>query len=55
MILAADNTIFARQAMIRLGDFNDIDTLVTDKTPDERFINQIESAEAQILVAEEEA
>ncbi len=54
VILAADNTKFTRQAMIRLGDFNDIDTLVTDKVPEKHFLNLIKNAEAEILVAEEE-
>lgn len=55
VILAADYTKFSRQAMIRLGDFNDINTLVTDKQPDEQFSTLLSEAEVNTLVAADEA
>ncbi len=54
VILAADHTKFSRQAMIRLGDFNDINTLVTDKKPSEQFTTLLAEAQVQTLVSTNE-
>lgn len=53
VILAADHTKFSRQAMIRLGDFRDVNTLVTDKPPSEQFSALLHEAEVTTLVANE--
>lgn len=54
VILAADHTKFSRQAMIRLGDFSDINTLVTDQEPSEQFTALLEEAEVNTLIANPE-
>lgn len=55
VVLAADYTKFGRRAVIRLGDLSDIDTLVTDKPPDEHFRKLLESKEVRVLLAGNDA
>lgn len=49
--LVADNTKFGRRAMVRLGDYGDVDHLFTDKTPPEAFRAAIAAAEMELHVA----
>lgn len=52
VILAADHTKFGRRAVVRLGDLDEVDTLVTDKAPDEHFRTLLASKNLRVLLAD---
>lgn len=49
--LVADQTKFGRRAMVRLGDYRDIDHLFTDKTPPAAFRAALQAAEMELHIA----
>ena len=51
VFLVADHAKFGRRAMIRLGDYNDIDHLFTDETPPEAFMEAIRATDMELHVA----
>ena len=53
VFLVADHAKFGRRAMIRLGDYQDVDHLFTDKTPPEDFLSAIRDSEMELHVAED--
>jgi DeoR family glycerol-3-phosphate regulon repressor len=55
VFLAADHTKFGRNAMVRLGGFEDIDALFTDMAPPAPLRERIEAAKVALFVADEVA
>ena len=51
VFLAADHTKFGRNAMVRLGNIAEIDTLFTDETPPGGLIEIMSQAEIGLVVA----
>ncbi|MEO1190080.1 MAG: DeoR family transcriptional regulator, partial [Pseudomonadota bacterium] len=51
VFLVADHAKFGRRAMIRLGQYNDVDHLFTDKAPPKEFMEAIRDAEMELHVA----
>lgn len=51
IILAADHTKFGRQAVNYLGNFESVDTLVTDREPAQPLIDAARSADTQLVIA----
>ncbi len=51
VFLVADHAKFGRRAMIRLGQYNDIDHLFTDKAPPKEFMDAIRDADMELHVA----
>ena len=51
VFLVADFAKFGRRAMIRLGDYADIDHLFTDQKPPEAFLAAIAAADMELHVA----
>ena len=51
VFLVADHAKFGRRAMIRLGQYNDIDHLFTDRAPPEEFMDAIRDADKELHVA----
>ncbi|NQY97262.1 MAG: DeoR family transcriptional regulator [Henriciella sp.] len=49
--LVADASKFGRRAMVRLGDYSDIDHLFTDKTPPTAFLRAIQDADMELHIA----
>ncbi len=52
IFLAADHTKFGRNAMVRLGNIAEIDTLFTDQTPPTALVEVLTKAEVKLSVAE---
>eukprot|EP00903_Cladosiphon_okamuranus_P002613 g2611.t1 len=52
--LVADHAKFGRRAMIRLGQYSDIDHLFTDKAPPEEFMDAIRESDMELHVADEQ-
>jgi DeoR family transcriptional regulator, glycerol-3-phosphate regulon repressor len=50
-VLAADSSKFGRQAPVRDLDLSEIDILVTEATPPEQFMQQLEEAEVRVVLA----
>ncbi len=48
-ILAADSTKFGVISFIKVCSFSEIDTIVTDKKPDARFVERIEQSGAELI------
>ena len=55
VFLVADFAKFGRRAMVRLGDYADIDHLFTDQAPPDAFIDAIREAEMELHVAGDSA
>lgn len=53
VFLVADHAKFGRRAMIRLGDYGDIDHLFTDKTPPRAFMDAIRDSDMELHVADD--
>ncbi|MBO6689376.1 MAG: DeoR family transcriptional regulator [Alphaproteobacteria bacterium] len=53
VFLVADAAKFGRRAMVRLGDYSDIDHLYTDQAPPEAFMQAIREAEMELHVADD--
>lgn len=51
--LVADAAKFGRRAMVRLGDYSDIDHLFTDQAPPEAFLKAIGEADMELHIAED--
>lgn len=51
VFLVADFAKFGRRAMVRLGDYSDIDHLFTDQSPPAAFLEAIKAADLQLHVA----
>jgi DeoR family glycerol-3-phosphate regulon repressor len=51
VLLACDHTKFGRHAMIKLGNIDDINILVTDRQPDKHFSNMLNEKEVTTLIA----
>ncbi|KJS31943.1 MAG: hypothetical protein VR64_09165 [Desulfatitalea sp. BRH_c12] len=51
VFLAADHTKFGRNAMVRLGDMNEIDALFTDQQPSASMTEVLSHADVQLFVA----
>ncbi len=51
VFLAADHTKFGRTAMVRLGDFTEIDALFTDRSPPARLREALKAADTRLFVA----
>jgi DeoR family glycerol-3-phosphate regulon repressor len=51
VFLAADHTKFGRNAMVRLGDMNEIDALFTDQQPNASMTEVLSHADVQLFVA----
>ena len=49
--LVADASKFGRRAMVRLGDYSDIDHLFTDMTPPPAFLRAIQDADMELHIA----
>jgi DeoR family transcriptional regulator, glycerol-3-phosphate regulon repressor len=52
VFLVADFTKFGRRAMIRLGDYGDIDQFFTDKRPPDAFMSAIQAATLELHIAD---
>ncbi|CBL46806.1 Transcriptional Regulator, DeoR family [gamma proteobacterium HdN1] len=52
VLLAVDHTKFGRRAMIRLGDLDQIDSLVTDARPSTTFQGLLKERNVKLLLAE---
>ncbi|MEO0715337.1 MAG: DeoR family transcriptional regulator, partial [Pseudomonadota bacterium] len=52
VFLVADHSKFGRRAMIRLGQYADIDHLFTDQMPPESFMDAIRDSDMELHVAE---
>ena len=52
VFLATDHTKFGRNAMVRLGNITEIDTLFTDQPPPSALVEVITKAEVKLIVAE---
>lgn len=52
VFLVADHTKFGRRAMVRLGDYGDIDHLFTDQRPPEPFMAAIEASDMELHIAD---
>ncbi len=48
--LAADHTKFGRNAMVRLGEIHEVDSLFTDKTPPSSVVDAMDRGEVQLVV-----
>lgn len=55
IILVADSTKFQRSAPMRIGNLTDIDTIVTDKKPPEKFMDQCHRDHVEVLIASSDA
>lgn len=55
IFLVTDHTKFGRNAMVRLGNIEEIDALFTDKMPPSSVIEQMKRGDAQLFVNEEKA
>ena len=51
VFLAADHTKFGRNAMVRLGNISEIDTLFTDQQPPPSLVEIMTNAEVKLIVA----
>lgn len=51
VFLVADNSKFGRRAMVRLGHYDDVDHLFTDRPPPAAFMAAIEQSEMELHVA----
>ncbi|MFN3214785.1 MAG: DeoR/GlpR family DNA-binding transcription regulator [Henriciella sp.] len=51
--LVADSAKFGRRAMVRLGQYDDIDHLFTDQMPPEAFMDAIRQSDMELHVADE--
>lgn len=52
VFLAADHTKFGRNAMVRLGDLLQVDTLFTDKAPPAAVLRRLSEGGGQVVVAD---
>lgn len=52
VILVADHSKFGRRAMMRLGNYSDIDHLYTDKMPPPDFMDVINASDMELHVAD---
>jgi DeoR family glycerol-3-phosphate regulon repressor len=52
VFLATDHTKFGRNAMVRLGNIAEIDTLFTDQAPPSALVEVMTKAEVKLFVAE---
>jgi len=50
VFLVADHSKFARNAMVKLGNIREIDTLITDKKPPEQLLEVILKYDINLLV-----
>jgi DeoR family glycerol-3-phosphate regulon repressor len=50
--LAADQSKFGRNAMVRLANISEIDAVFTDRLPPEHMVNVLEQAEVELHVAD---
>lgn len=53
VFLVADHAKFGRRAMIRLGDYGDIDHLFTDTPPPQAFMDAIRDSDMELHVADD--
>lgn len=53
VFLAADHTKFGRNAMVRLGNISEIDSLFTDKEPPPSLVEVINSVDTRLVVADQ--
>lgn len=53
VMLVFDHTKFERRATVRICDVDQVDLVVTDREPSERFRRRCETAGVEIIVAEE--
>lgn len=51
VFLVADASKFGRRAMVRLGDYSNIDHLFTDQTPPDAFMRAIRDADMDLHIA----
>ena len=51
--LVADYAKFGRRAMVRLGDYSDIDHLFTDKQPPQPFLRAIRESDMKLHIAKD--
>ncbi len=51
--LVADHSKFGRRAMVRLGQYSDIDHLFTDRRPPEAFMKAIQASDMELHVSED--
>jgi DeoR family glycerol-3-phosphate regulon repressor len=52
VFLAADHSKFGRNAMVRLGNIAEIDTLFTDQAPPAALVEVLTKAEVKLSVAD---
>ena len=52
VFLVADHTKFGRRAMVRLGSYEDIDHLFTDRRPPAEFMSAIRASEMDLHIAD---
>ena len=52
VFLVADHSKFGRRAMVRLGQYGDVDRLFTDRLPPAAFMAAIEQSEMELHVAD---
>ncbi|RJQ79843.1 MAG: DeoR/GlpR family transcriptional regulator [Desulfobacteraceae bacterium] len=51
VFLASDHTKFGRNAMVRLGNISEIDTLFTDQSPPQALVEVMAQADVRLVVA----
>ena len=54
VFLCADHTKFGRNALVRLGDFEEIDALFTDQEPPPPLREHLDAHKVAVFVAEHE-
>ena len=52
VFLAADHTKFGRNAMVRLGNISEIDSLFTDQPPPPSLVEVVNSVDTRLVVAD---
>ena len=51
VVLLCDSAKFGQESLVRFADFENIDTMITDRAPDGELAQALEAAHVEVLIA----